>query len=260
MFRCPVCTEALTVEPDRYHCVQGHSFDRARDGSVHLLAGRSARFGDAGDSTEMLAARRRILDAGHYAPLREAVLRDVAAGPVLDVGCGEGYYTRPLSERDGAWVGAIDLAKDGIRAAARRTTGVAYAVANAADLPVVTASVDTAILVFAPVFADELARVLRPGGTLVVGTAGPRHLFELKQVLFDDATEHPLDHPVSLRGWSPSAEIERITYAFTLDHDDLVDLWTMTPYRWQVDRSREVELPARAEITADFLVCRYVAG
>ena len=45
-------------------CGLGHSFDVAKDGHVNLM-GRGARA--TGDTAEMLAARRRFLNAGHYA-------------------------------------------------------------------------------------------------------------------------------------------------------------------------------------------------
>jgi len=45
-------------------CALGHSFDVAKEGHVNLMVGRGSRA--TGDTAEMLAARRRFLDAGHY--------------------------------------------------------------------------------------------------------------------------------------------------------------------------------------------------
>jgi 23S rRNA (guanine745-N1)-methyltransferase len=59
---------------------------------------------DPGDSAEMMQARRAFLDAGHYQPLRETVaqrLNDIlpaSATAMLDIGCGEGYYTARFAE------------------------------------------------------------------------------------------------------------------------------------------------------------------
>lgn len=256
MFRCPVCTDALIVDDRTYRCEHGHSFDRSRDGSVNLLAGPTARHRQGGDSAEMIAARRAFLDAGHYDPLRDTVLRDITANDaVLDIGCGEGHYTRPLADSSAAWRGGIDLSKPAITAAARRTRAIAYAVAPAHAVPVADRSINVAVVVFGPMVDDELARILGPGGRATVVVPGPRHLVELKRLLFEDVAEHP-SSPSPLTTM-PAPDIERITYPMPLDHDDLVALWTMTPYRWQVGREREVVLPARAEVTADFLVCRY---
>jgi 23S rRNA (guanine745-N1)-methyltransferase len=109
MFRCPVCAASLHTEGGSRRCSGGHVFDIAREGYVNLLAGRSARHRRAGDDAEMIKARRLFIDAGHYEPLRDAVLARVGDGAVLDVGCGEGYYTRPLADGHDGWVGGIDL-------------------------------------------------------------------------------------------------------------------------------------------------------
>ena len=45
-------------------CALGHSFDVAKEGHVNLMVGRGSRA--TGDTAEMLAARRRFLNAGHY--------------------------------------------------------------------------------------------------------------------------------------------------------------------------------------------------
>ncbi|SUG29737.1 23S rRNA methyltransferase A [Salmonella enterica subsp. arizonae] len=52
----------------------------------------------------MMQARRAFLDAGHYQPLRDAVINllrgrlDKSATAILDIGCGEGYYTHVFAD------------------------------------------------------------------------------------------------------------------------------------------------------------------
>jgi SAM-dependent methyltransferase len=94
----------------------------------------------------------------------------------LDIGCGEGSNTRQLV-RLGARMLAIDVAPTFIRHAndAERTEplGIAYLVADAADLPFASGSFDFATAFMSMMdMADqagvlrEAARVLRPGGFL----------------------------------------------------------------------------------------------
>src|SRR4051812_12453393 len=66
-------------------CANGHAFDQARHGYVHLGPGRKL---PAGDTAEMVAARVRFLAAGHYAPLRAAIADATPAGArlIVDVG------------------------------------------------------------------------------------------------------------------------------------------------------------------------------
>lgn len=76
----------------------------AKEGYVNLLPVQHKRSRDPGDSAEMMQARRAFLDAGHYLPLRETVaqmLDDMlpdSASAMLDIGCGEGYYTARFAE------------------------------------------------------------------------------------------------------------------------------------------------------------------
>ncbi|HVA88342.1 MAG TPA: hypothetical protein VNL71_00725 [Chloroflexota bacterium] len=99
ILRCPHCEGVLALADRALTCPVGHAFDLAREGYVNLLQSRRG-----GDSKEMLRARRRFLDAGHYQPLSDLINRLVAEhhsdAPyiVLDAGCGEGYYLGRLSQ------------------------------------------------------------------------------------------------------------------------------------------------------------------
>ena len=257
MLSCPVCSGRLERREAAYACPGGHTFDRSREGYVNLLH-RPPRQRASGDSAEMIAARRRFLDTGGYEPLRGAALDLVGPGPVLDLGCGEGYYSRPLddSRPEGEIaVAAVDISRSAVRLAARRARGIAYAVANAFDLPVVTAGVETILSVFGPVAPDEIDRVLSPTGAVVIAGPGPDHLGEIKAVLLDEVRSHDPALPLSDDVRFHSVAQRRITLSLELTADEAADLWDMTPYRWQVPRERQVSLGAMT-VTADFLLAR----
>ena len=98
LFCCPLCAAPLEKTDRTYRCPRGHSFDRAREGYVHLLPANRMHSKAPGDDKAMAAARNRFLSGGWYAPLRDALCRlavdHAPARPaVLDSGCGEGYYT-----------------------------------------------------------------------------------------------------------------------------------------------------------------------
>ncbi len=183
---CPVCGGPLSALPGDtgLRCPAGHSFDRARQGHVTLLP--PGHTPPSGDSAPMVADRVAVLEAGTYAGLTAALAEAVAAGEgplgaVLDLGGGTGHHLAGVLER---LPDAVGVVLDSSRYAARRAAGASpRALAVVADtwvrLPVRDSAVDRAMVVFAPRNGPETARVLRPGGRLVVATPAADHLAEL---------------------------------------------------------------------------------
>ncbi len=104
-FTCPLCHQPLTQINNSVICPQRHQFDVAKEGYINLLPVQHKRSRDPGDSAEMMQARRAFLDAGHYQPLRDAVINllrerlDQSATAILDIGCGEGITLMLLPRR-----------------------------------------------------------------------------------------------------------------------------------------------------------------
>jgi ubiquinone/menaquinone biosynthesis C-methylase UbiE len=101
---------------------------------------------------------------------------------VLDVGCGDGAYAIRAA-REGVEVFGLDQSRPMLEAARARATSagavVTWCQADARALPFRDASVDLVLAVTAlclasePLVAlNEMSRVLRPGGVLVVGELG----------------------------------------------------------------------------------------
>jgi 23S rRNA (guanine745-N1)-methyltransferase len=182
--RCPVCSGPLTAAVRALRCAAGHSFDIARQGYVDLTAGRSVH---AGDSADMVAARESLLDAGHFDLVSDEVTRAAAgvpgAGLIMEVGAGTGrYLSRALGpDRVGL---AVDVSKPALRRAARIDPRIGAVRADVwQGLPVRDGAADVILDIFAPRSGPEFARVLRPGGLLVVVTPAPGHLAELVTAL-----------------------------------------------------------------------------
>ena len=237
---CPVCGKPLTFDDKSARCPKGHSFDRAaRGGYIHLLRQHRRGSADPGDSAEMCQARTRFLSGGWYAPLRAQVAALAGAcspADVLDTGCGEGWYTQAvLDALPGARLAGIDLSRYALRHAGRTCPGADFAIASLFDLPLADQSVDLVLHLFAPMCAPEFARVLRPGGTLLTVTPGARHLWGMKEVLY----ERPYENPTAVRelsGFSCVREI-RVEDMITLtDPADIAALYHMTPYAWKTPR------------------------
>lgn len=262
MFICPLCQQPLSQHTGSWRCAANHQFDQAREGYVNLLPVQHKGSKVPGDSPEMIQARRRFLDQGHYQPLREAVtriLRQALAeqgGMILDIGCGEGYYTAGIAEgfsesKDSRIVG-LDVAKVAIRYAAKRYKAIQFCVASSYRLPFADNSLSAVLRIYAPCKDEELARTIVPGGYLLTVTPAPRHLMQLKALIYQDVQLHE-DNEHPLTAFECVAE-QRLSYQMQPDGEDALALLQMTPFAWRAtDKVREsLATSERFECEADF--------
>lgn len=266
LFVCPVCAGRLDRQGGQYRCEQGHSFDVARENYVNLLPANRQHSKAPGDDKAMAAARTRFLDGGWYGPLRnklcqltEALLPD--GGALLDAGCGEGWYTAALAQvaaaREGRTAG-VDLSKPAVKRAGRRCPGAEIAVASVYHLPVADGTVDLLVNCFSPLAAEEFRRVVKPGGHFLYVVPGPRHLWELKELLYDRPYEN--EEKKEEYGGFTLEGVEPVETAFTLtDPQDIRALYHMTPYTWKTPREGAARLEQVTEltVTAQFRIHRF---
>ena len=245
LLRCPICQKPLVRLDTAYRCETGHSFDRAAAGYVHLLPANRMHSKNPGDDKSMSAARNRFLSVGHYELLcRELTTLSLHYVPdkpaLLDSGCGEGYYTAAIFQalRDAGrapTMAGIDLSKHALRRAAKRESGIEFAVASAYDLPLADSTADLLLNCFSPLALDEFRRVLKPGGFFFYVVPGPKHLWEMKQILYDT----PYQNPETLTPYEGFVYREVRSVENTIDlngRQEIEDLFGMTPYFWKTPR------------------------
>ncbi len=262
---CPVCAAPLGRNGRSLACVDKHSFDLAKEGYANLLLAHRKRSKNPGDGRAMLTARRDFLGAGFYAPLAEAIV-DVlsphisSASTALDCGCGDGYYAEFLHRALEPTIRGVDIARDGVRFAARRFKGVnraEFAVASSFNLPLTESCLDAVLQVFAPVSDSELLRVLKPAGVYCAVSPGRHHLGALKALLYDAVRDHK--EPAHPQGFSLMDE-RRLTFEMLLEGAvDIGNLLAMTPLNWKGSREGKTEVRAMRELAveADFVVRLY---
>lgn len=230
---CPVCSNELTAENRIYKCEANHCFDIAKEGYVNLLSAHKS--GDnTGDNKEMARSRRDFLEKGFYSPLADAVGECLEkyscdGDNVLDICCGEGYYTSVLAKKYNRDFYGFDLSKNMVRLAGKRKCGAKFFVANIASIPIKSDSVKFAFHLFAPFHSAEFSRIISDDGVVLTAIPGKNHLYGLKEVLYDtpyynDEKEPDADNLTLI-------EKVRVKSTITLDSkEDIKALFQMTPY------------------------------
>lgn len=274
VFACPVCGGPLTETEKTYLCKKGHSYDIAAQGYVHLMRPNEMHSHTPGDAKESIAARRRFLESGWYDAFSNELNRLVLQytdrkDPVLlDAGCGEGFYTgRMVRYLQKKWfypeAYGFDISKYAVREAAKRYPEISFAVGSMFHIPVLEESCGCVTDVFAPIVPEELFRVLRPGGVLILAVPGERHLYGLKEILY----EKPYENERKDTEYPGFQFLERTSIKDAIEihgNNNISDLFAMTPYYWKTpregcERLRQTET-LKTEISFDFLIYRKEAA
>ncbi len=265
MYRCPLCQQPLLPNSSGLACASRHQFDRAREGYFNLLPVQQKKSLDPGDSPAMIQARRAFLQAGFYQPLSDAInqlmlsLALPSESKLLDIGCGEGYYSARLHQAlqlQGQFYG-IDISKAAVKAAAKQYPQLQVAVASSYQLPFADQSIAALLRIYAPSKAAELARVCQLGGYLLTVTPAPQHLLQLKQRIYSDVRLHS-DHINEEEGFHHTKR-QQLSWLFQpQDAAALAQLLQMIPlgYRFtpEIRQQLLLDLPA---IQLDFYLDLY---
>ncbi len=250
---CPICGEKLVRENKRAVCANQHSFDYARQGYLNLLIRQST---DHGDNREMVQARTQFLNSGAYSFLKDELVRiteEYCPDVLADLGCGEGYYTAGL--KAGEKYG-FDMSKDAVRHAAATDKSTQYIIASIFHLPLPDQSTDMALTCFAPFAGKEILRILKPDGIFVFVSPAPKHLTELKKILY----ENPYDNVTEALDTSLVKEKEYVTeHIFHADQAMIQNLFLMTPYAHRTSENdiRKLQSVQSLDITASFVIRVY---
>ncbi|MBC2856048.1 methyltransferase domain-containing protein [Cetobacterium sp. 2A] len=245
MIICPICKEKLEREEKSYRCSKNHSFDISKFGHSNLLLSNQKNSKIPGDNKEMVLSRKNFLERNYYKGISNAVnevvlkySKDIENLNILDIGCGEGYYTNLLrdslisSGKNPAIVG-IDISKEAVIAAARAYKGMDWIVASASNLPIEDESLDFIICMFAKIIPEEDMRTLKKGGKIIIVSTGENHLLEMKEVVYES---------VRKEFYSPIEDLKDFAYLETVnssygieikENESIINLFNMTPYRWR---------------------------
>ena len=254
---CPICGEQLNKEDRRFVCAHNHSFDVARQGHVNLLVVQQKHSKNPGDTREQVLSRREFLEAGHYAPIAAALIETAKelgiTGQILDVGCGEGYYSAQLADALGAPLTGLDISKEAVRCAAAKYKGKQWLCATAAHIPVEDSSVQLLNSLFALTLPEEFRRVLEPGGYYFQVLAAEDHLLGLKGIIYDQLNFKEKDTVPELPGFERVKSIP-IRFTFTVEGQQVQNLFSMTPHVFRIGKEGAERL-RRTEHLTDTASC-----
>lgn len=249
---CPICGSQLNNEGKRYVCARNHSFDIARQGHVNLLVVQQKHSLNPGDTREQVLSRREFLEEGHYAPIANALIETAKelgiSGQILDVGCGEGYYSSRLADALGAPLTGLDISKEAVRCAAAKYKGKQWLCATAAHIPVEDGSVQLLTSLFALTLPEEFRRVLAPGGYYFQVLAAEDHLLGLKGIIYDNLIFKEKDTVPELPGFERVKSVP-IRFAFTVEGQQVQNLFSMTPHVFRIGKDGAERLRKTERLT-----------
>lgn len=232
MITCPKCSQKLVKENNSYICVNHHCYDIARQGYVNLLLGKQA---SSGDNPAMVEARSRFLRKDYYVKLKNRLVEFCdESHSLVDLACGEGYYTKAMAEKVENSVG-IDMSKAALKHAARLDKNTKYILASIFHCPIENECADCITNIFAPAPVDEVVRILKPIGRYIRVIPAKDHLWELKQLCYENVYENEEklleDERLTL------VAQERVEDVIELENNaDLMALFEMTPYAYKTSK------------------------
>lgn len=252
-YECPLCHQPLQLDGQIWRCSNNHQFDRAKEGYVNLMPVQHKNSKNPGDNQMMMQARRQFLNAGYYQTLRDAVAiildkqfpERQRSLSLLDIGCGEGYYTgylaESLSPNRQLTVYGLDISKIAVRFAAKRYPRVNFCVASSYRLPFGNNSIDAILRIYAPCEPSELNRVIsHEHGIVITVTPAPRHLFQLKELIYQTAQPH--DEVIEHIDGFVLVDEKCLSYSMSLSGSQAVNLLMMTPFAWKVSEKMIIKL------------------
>ena len=256
-FACPICQENLTLVESSLKCNNRHSFDLAKFGYVNLAPQikQSANY-----DKENFQNRQQILEAGFYQAILDAVSDLLASSKttkiILDIGCGEGFYSRKLQERHpDKTLYAFDISKDSVQIAAKSEPNwaVNWFVGDLARLPIKDASMDILLDIFSPANYGEFRRVLSKDGILIKVIPTENHLKEIRQRVQNQLTNKDYSNQDIKNHFQEHFTIlssQTVSLTKPITADQLQALLSMTPLLFHVDQTK-IDWSQLTEITIE---------
>ena len=262
LYICPKCKDKLNKDHNSFICNNNHLYDISKKNYINFLLSNDKNSINPGDSKDSLEARHSFLNKGYYKFIFNKVnelLSNYNNINLLDIGCGEGYYTYNIKKNHLDYnVYGFDISKDAINIATRYTKNdINWFVANSKNIPIEDNSIDVVLAIFSFVTPSEIERVLKKDGIIIQVCAGNNHLIELKNIVYDSLKEKNKEN-VKL----PFNLVNSYEYNTKIkidNNEDIVNLFKMTPHYYRVKKNNKELLDNlnNIDITLDIIINVY---
>lgn len=259
-FICPSCHKKVELQERKsLVCSNGHRFDLAKKGYIHLLNQSSQTKYD----NELFIARRNVMGGHFFEPVIEKMAEITnqfqGSKTIVDAGCGEGSHLHKLQAKlSGEVIGfGLDIAKEGIQQATSLDSHTAWIVADLANCPLADESVDFIYNILSPSNYSEFQRLLKKDGLLLKVIPNREYLYQIRELFYKNEKEYDNEQTKQLFDDKFSIiQSERIKYDVKMEQPLLNDLIRMTPLSWSAseEQLKKVQDITEQTITVDVTI------
>jgi len=240
-FKCPICGERLSLDGNSLICEQNHTFDISKKGFVDFILNNKQQ---KNYDLESFENRHTILEHGMYDHIADKLVKlivDLDIKNILDVGCGEGYYSKKISKLDNKNIFAFDISKDSIQLASKGVNlPIEWFIGDLARLPIQDGTIDGIIDIFSPANYNEFNRILSPSGYVLKVIPNEFHVQELREVAKDQLKQDKYSNKKVLDYFEEHYQLLQeidATKTYPVNVAERTAFINMTPLLFNVDNS-----------------------
>lgn len=242
IFGCPICKEKLSLQGTSLICKNKHCYDVSKFGYVNFLL--NAKKQKVYDKSSF-QNRRYILEHGMYEPILNEIIQFINQTAsiciILDVGCGEGFYSNQIYQQTHKNIYAFDISKDSVQLASRNGSDsfIKWFVADLASIPLQDNSVDCILDIFSPANYKEFQRILAQNGYIIKVVPTTEHLKEIREKVKDQLKNRDYSNQQVIDYFEKSFTCisrKKVTDRFQITAEERKAFIEMTPLLFHVDK------------------------
>ncbi len=242
IYKCPLCSESLSLANDSLKCLNNHTFNINKKGVINFTTPMSDKL----YNEELFKSRRNVLKSNIFTKIKDTLLDLIDDNNlfVLDVGCGEGSYLNYLKDKASNYYVGLDLSKPALNLASDYLNSN-FLLADLANIPIHNNSVDVILNILSPANYEEFNRILKSCGYLIKVIVNNDYLIELRE----DSKDNDSNVLNVLMKHMIVVDEFDIKYSALVSEEIISDLNKMTPINFHSDKIKLID-----EITIDFKI------